>query len=249
MTSSRIQPSSRLASAATVRIRLAVTSTRAGESPPPPAGEPGSGGGATDGVGPSASRVTGRTARRTAPRARMRVAIGAAQRGIGEVGVDLRRLQVRVAEQLLHHAQVGAALEQVRRERVTQRVRARSARRPDGVDPAADAPPRPARASAAPPWALRKTAPSSPAPRAARAGRATVEVPAQRRAAGAAEQELPLLVALADDAQPATLEVDAIDGQARELADAHAGGVQQLEHRRVAPGERLVSARASAAAR
>ena len=60
----------------------------------------------------------------------MRLAIGAAQRGIGEVGVDLGRLEVRVAEQLLHDPQVGAALEQVRRERVAQGVRAGPLRRP-----------------------------------------------------------------------------------------------------------------------
>jgi hypothetical protein len=38
-------------------------------------------------------------------------------------GVDLRRRHRGVAEQLLHDAHVGAALEQVRRERVAQRVR------------------------------------------------------------------------------------------------------------------------------
>ncbi len=53
-------------------------------------------------------------------------------RGV-DVGVALRRAQARVAEQLLNRAQIGAALEQVRRERVPQRVRAdaeaRAARR------------------------------------------------------------------------------------------------------------------------
>ena len=39
------------------------------------------------------------------------------------VGVDLRRRDVRVAEQQLHHAQVGAVVEQVRGEGVAQRVR------------------------------------------------------------------------------------------------------------------------------
>ena len=46
-----------------------------------------------------------------------------------DVAVDLRRRQGRVAEQLLDHAQVGAALEQVRRERVTQAMRVRGSRR------------------------------------------------------------------------------------------------------------------------
>ena len=62
----------------------------------------------------------------------MRLAIGVAQGGVGEVGVDLRRLEVGVAEQLLHDSQVGAALEQMRRERVTQGVRAGPLRRAGG---------------------------------------------------------------------------------------------------------------------
>ena len=69
------------------------------------------------------------------------------------------------------------------------------------------------------------------------------EVAAQGTRGRRAEQELALLVALAGDAQPAPLEVDAIDGEAGELADAHAGRVEQLEHRLVAPRQRLVAAR------
>src|SRR4051812_30400983 len=41
-----------------------------------------------------------------------------------QVRVDLRRAQALVAEQLLHAAQVGAVVQQVRGEAVTQRVRA-----------------------------------------------------------------------------------------------------------------------------
>ena len=43
-------------------------------------------------------------------------------RGV-DVRVALRRRQLHVPEQLLNRAQVGAALQQVRRERVAQRVR------------------------------------------------------------------------------------------------------------------------------
>ena len=42
----------------------------------------------------------------------------------GEMRVELRGGDTRMPEQLLDDAQVGAALEQVRRERVAQRVRA-----------------------------------------------------------------------------------------------------------------------------
>ena len=41
-----------------------------------------------------------------------------------DVGVDLRRRDVGVAEELLHRAQVGAAIEQVAGEGVAQDVRA-----------------------------------------------------------------------------------------------------------------------------
>jgi hypothetical protein len=40
-----------------------------------------------------------------------------------DMGVDLRRREVLVAEQLLHDAEVGAPIKEMRRERVTQRVR------------------------------------------------------------------------------------------------------------------------------
>ena len=40
----------------------------------------------------------------------------------GHVGVDLRRRQVGVAEQLLHRSEVGSAFEQMGGVRVTERV-------------------------------------------------------------------------------------------------------------------------------
>ena len=56
-------------------------------------------------------------------RPRVRALEGRAQGAVAEMGVDLGRRHRRVAEQLLHDAQVGAALEQVRREGVAQHVR------------------------------------------------------------------------------------------------------------------------------
>jgi len=47
-----------------------------------------------------------------------------------DVRINLRRRHARVPQQLLHHAQVRAPLEQVRREAVTQRVRADPPRDP-----------------------------------------------------------------------------------------------------------------------
>ena len=53
----------------------------------------------------------------------MRRVVGALQPFGGDVGIDLGRDQVRVAEQLLHAAQVRAGVEQVRRVAVPQLVR------------------------------------------------------------------------------------------------------------------------------
>ena len=50
------------------------------------------------------------------------VEVGLAPAAVGDVRVELGRAEVGVAEHLLDAAQVGAALEQVRRERVAQQV-------------------------------------------------------------------------------------------------------------------------------
>ena len=55
-------------------------------------------------------------------RARMGAAVGGPEAGRRDVRVDLRRREALVAEQLLDDAQVRAAVEQVRRERVAERV-------------------------------------------------------------------------------------------------------------------------------
>ena len=62
--------------------------------------------------------------RRPAARARMRAAVGILELRQVHVRVALRGGQLHVAEQLLDGPQVGAVLQQVRRERVPQRVRA-----------------------------------------------------------------------------------------------------------------------------
>src|SRR5579863_9132677 len=52
----------------------------------------------------------------------MRRAINLAQMTAREVGVNLRGRNVAMAEHLLHRAQIGAALEQMRRKAMAQRV-------------------------------------------------------------------------------------------------------------------------------
>src|SRR5580765_4219700 len=56
--------------------------------------------------------------------ARVRFSVDVEQLRRVDVRVSLRRAQTRVAEELLDGAQVGAALQEVRRERVPERVRA-----------------------------------------------------------------------------------------------------------------------------
>src|SRR3954463_8379916 len=58
------------------------------------------------------------------PAERVQVADHALQALVEDVGVDLRRRDVGVAEELLHDAQVGAVLEEVAREGVPEHVRA-----------------------------------------------------------------------------------------------------------------------------
>ena len=59
----------------------------------------------------------------SAARVRVRVEVGLAPAPVGDVRVDLGRREVGVAEHLLDAAEVGAALEQVGRERVAEQVR------------------------------------------------------------------------------------------------------------------------------
>src|SRR6478672_7286665 len=60
----------------------------------------------------------------------MGVPIGSLESTGRYVGVDLGRRQVLVAEQLLDHSQVGASVEQVRREGMPQRMRGDADREP-----------------------------------------------------------------------------------------------------------------------
>ena len=142
-----------------------------------------------------------------------------------------------MAEQLLDRAQVGAAVEQVRGERVAQRVRAR--RRPG---------PRRARAQTR---SRRRTSDvdrrrpdfernSAGSPSPARERRAAaLEVARERRAAPARRPgTMRVLRALALDAHLLGVEVDRADVEVDELLGAQAAGVGELEQRAVAQLQR-----------
>ena len=73
--------------------------------------------------------VSGVTAAILAQPARMVLRVQLLQPLARDVRVDRRRRDVGVAEQQLHDAQVGAVIEQMRRERMAQHVRRQATRR------------------------------------------------------------------------------------------------------------------------
>ena len=164
-------------------------------------------------------------------RVRVRLEVGIPPPPIRDMGVDLGRPQVGVAEHLLHAPEVGAALEQVGGEGVAEEVRVDTL----GVEPG-----------------LRREA-SDDQERTCAGERSALGVEEELRAVPAVEVRPPagqvppqrldrlgperddaLLVALADAAHEALLEVDAAALEPDGLADPEAGAVEQLDQRPVA---------------
>ncbi len=130
---------------------------------------------------------------------------------------------------------------------MAKRVRARPIRHAGALDPALEDHPRAARAE--------RSACGIQKDRCARRSRAsgqhrtaTGKVGRQGGGGGRTEEQIALLVALANHAQPATFDVEPVEPQPGQLADAHAGGVEELEQRRVTPGQRVVACRDAARA-
>src|SRR4051794_10461049 len=161
----------------------------------------------------------------------MRLEVGVLQALGREVRVDLRRRDVRVAEHLLQRAQVAAAGEEVRGERVAQRVRAHPALEADlagvALDDLVEA--LAGQAAAAPvddeARLVAQADERGPAARAVRAGR-------DDRLA--ADRDEALLRALAARTEHAGVEVDVADLEPDRLRRAQPAGVHQLEQRAVA---------------
>ena len=156
----------------------------------------------------------------------------------GEVGVDLGRRQIGVAEQLLHGPQVGSAFQQVRSVRV-----------PEGVG--VQGPPVGQR------MALHDAAGVAGAERAGRAGSGTrrragesgvssvrTALARATRASGVdgrgAERHPPDLGSLAEHGDGPLAEVDVAGVEPAALGDPHAGAVEHLEHGEVAEGDGAV---------
>ena len=163
----------------------------------------------------------------------MGAVVDAAQAAAVDVAVDLGGRERAVAEQLLDHAQVGAALEQVGRERVAKPVRVRrQAAERARVEPAA--------AGGEEDGVLRSA-------RQLRA--AFAQVPGEPEGGLLAERHGPLLAALAAHVDELLVEVDVLEVEADRLGAAQAGRVDELDERAVAEAERARRARARRAAR
>ena len=183
--------------------------------------------------------------RALAARVRVRLEVQLAPPPVGHVRVQLGRREIGVAEHLLHGAEIGAAFEQVRRERVAQEVRMDAARLESRLlgelaQDEEDAGPR-ERPAARVEEELH--------PRLALEMRAAVrEVAAQRVDRGTADRDDAFLVPLADAADEAVLEVDGVLVEPGRLAHAQAAAVEELDERAVAHRERRRSRRRRRAA-
>ena len=147
-----------------------------------------------------------------------------------------------MAEQLLDDAQVRTAVEQVRRERMAERVR-RDPDRQSGPHAQTDRGGSAGRAHRAGgrggsgrsrPAGLVGAAPR----RSSRTGRPSSRYSASACSRRTPEQADPLLAPLAQDPDLAAPEVERTERRRCELADAQAGGVGGLDQRAVAQGER-----------
>ena len=164
----------------------------------------------------------------------MRRVVGLRQMLEVEVRVDLRRGDARVAQHLLHRAQVAARLQHVRREGVAQHVRMHVRGKAQLERPVLE--PRLHRARAQTPAALRRR--TAPFPRRARARRA-----ARSQASIAASAWLPtgtmrVLLPLPVTRTVASRRLTSSQVEPGQLRQAQPGRIEKLEYRLVAHGER-----------
>src|SRR5690606_19295405 len=181
----------------------------------------------------NSSKEPGRDDAGTLP-ARVMAAVQLLHPLASDVRVDLGRRDIAVPEQELHDPKVGTVVQQMRRERVPNGMRrqllvdARLLRvalddMPEGLAGHSIAPPR------------RKEVVRLPLEQDLAAGAA--EELAQPVLRLVSERDQPLAVALADDPEHALIQVQLAHLEIDELGDAHAGGVQHLEHRAIAVTE------------
>jgi hypothetical protein len=156
------------------------------------------------------------------------------------VRVDLGGREIAMTEQHLHDAQIRTVVEEVRRERMPQRVR-RELLGDAGLAGISldDVPEGLARHAIAAAGREQVIGLALEQDLAARRARELVD-PAHRFLA---ERNEPLAVALAEDADDALIQIHLGVAQVHQLRDTQPGGVQHLEHRAVAVAERIVHRR------
>ena len=165
----------------------------------------------------------------------MRLEVDLAPAAIRDVRVALRRSEVGVPEHLLHAAEVGAALEQVRGERVAKEMGVDALRlepRLSGqLSQDEERPCAGERAAAGVEEELGAVA-------AIEVGSTEGEVPSNRFRGRPPEWNEALLSALPEDADDSLLDVDGAPVQPDRLRDPQSGAVEKLDQRPVAPRAR-----------
>ena len=169
----------------------------------------------------------------------MRSLVDFAQAGGADVRVDLRRHQALVAEQFLHAADVGAAVEQVRGEAVSQRVRGGAPIQARLLQVLLQHPRHAARGEAVAELVEEQrafgTLPARQGPRSHPAHDRSHRPAAQGRQSFAAP--------LAADAHQPAVEVQVVVVDRHQFTDAQSGRVRRFEHRAIAQPHRFVRRR------
>src|SRR5829696_1785370 len=169
------------------------------------------------------------------PRMRVRLEIQLPAAPVGYVRVELRGGEVGMAEHLLDAAEVGAALEEVRGEAVAEQVRVH----PRGVEAGlcGEPPNDQERSGAGERAAAGVEEELRPVP-GVQVRPAARDVARERLRGVAADRDDPLLVALADAADQALVEIHRVPREADRLAHAQPCAVEELDYGAVAKGPR-----------
>ena len=153
----------------------------------------------------------------------------------GDVCINLRRADVRVAEQFLNHPQIRAVLQQMRGKTVPQHVRCDVAHDPGPLDSIFN--PQPQRHGCE--WcATLRQKNIGRRPWRDEFGSATFNVTVQRCHGYFPDRYDALLVAFADDVDKAGIEVKLFQAQIAKLREPQTGGVSQFKNRLVAQTSR-----------
>ena len=165
------------------------------------------------------------------PRVGMRLEVHLAPAPVGDVRVALGRPEVGVPEHLLYRAEVGSALEQVRRERVAEEMRMDATGLEAGTFGELPQDEECARAGQRAAACVQEEVGTVAAVEVWAAER---EIAADGLGGGAPERNEPLLAALSQDADDPLVDRDAALLEPRGFRDPEPGSVEQLHERAIA---------------